>query len=563
MKRVLLIGSLSLYLTARAGDIPERGASTFDYLTEKSGLIFDGRPLDKRAHPYPRLLKALNEYAPLFAAVIPFGRSLQKMAAYPESLRFPRLVVATRDARQSINTPLRGRLFIGYVEPSKKLEIISYNPQLARYEFQIVDNFYPGGRAVARYASRQLCLRCHQGGVPIFAGGDWLETTSLNQPLRKMVAKAMGSDHYFGIPLERNLRSPDFDLISSAERFDDSVFAGAQLIAFQTAWQNLCAASLKDPQCPQKLLSWMLITNILPQLSLVPDGGLLASYEKVMGEGTVPLPSQRIPDHNPIVEGELSYSFPKDVDPSLPRTAFSLIMNSEKDAKGTRFAKFLTFIKEMGRAFFTKKDFELLGQYAQLDMEIQKVKWDDDKDIDQLFVRTNKIWCLPSPVTIQNIFNGKSQKEIDLKCLGKDFAKLYAALLKVKFEPGKPLIRSSVLNSLQKNLGVKFWDQLCCQGNVDPRFFKTISAEKYLTAEEIKDQRLKPFFKYCSECHLHQDLPPPFLAGARESSIVKQLKARKALIKFRIQNQQMPPQFARIHPDKEERSQLLEALGSL
>ena len=184
---------------AQAQDLPVKGASFFDSMQNKVGIVYDGKPLPLEPHPFETLLTQLNQHSSFFTSVVPFGRSLQKMAAYPQSLKYPRVLVATSELSKGLNTHFRGRLFIAYVEAAKKLEVISFNPSMGRYEFQIVDNFYPGGKAQARYMPRSLCLRCHQGGTPIFAGGEWLETTAFNMELQKLSAAAIGKTEYFGV----------------------------------------------------------------------------------------------------------------------------------------------------------------------------------------------------------------------------------------------------------------------------------------------------------------------------------------------------------------------------
>ena len=159
--------------------------SFFDYLTQKAGMPFDGSKLDVNRDPFESLLSKLKQHASFFTAVIPYGRSLQKMAGFPEPLKYPRVVLGSWQNKTELNHLLRGRLFIGYVEPSKKLEIISYNPSLGKFDFQIVENFFPGGKAKVKPAPRNICMKCHRDGMPLFAGGDWLETTGFNKTLFK------------------------------------------------------------------------------------------------------------------------------------------------------------------------------------------------------------------------------------------------------------------------------------------------------------------------------------------------------------------------------------------
>ncbi|MGI9301680.1 MAG: hypothetical protein ACR2RB_03090, partial [Gammaproteobacteria bacterium] len=76
---------------------------------------------------------------------------------------------------------LKGRLFLGYQEKSSVLEVISYNPEAGRFEFQEVQNYAPGLEPRVTYARRTLCLSCHQNAGPIFPMEPWRETDANRQ----------------------------------------------------------------------------------------------------------------------------------------------------------------------------------------------------------------------------------------------------------------------------------------------------------------------------------------------------------------------------------------------
>ena len=63
---------------------------------------------------------------------------------------------------------LRGRLFFGFVEDAREIEVISYNEAAGRFEFQLVRDYFEGGVPRITYAKRSLCTSCHQGEAPIF-----------------------------------------------------------------------------------------------------------------------------------------------------------------------------------------------------------------------------------------------------------------------------------------------------------------------------------------------------------------------------------------------------------
>ncbi|HET9241072.1 MAG TPA: hypothetical protein VFO10_27655 [Oligoflexus sp.] len=536
---------------AGAQDLPPQGASFFDSMQSTVGIIYDGKPLPLEPHPFEALLKKLNQHSTFFTSVVPFGRSLQKMAAYPQSLKYPRVLVATSEISKDMNTHFRGRLFIAYVEAARKLEVISYNPIMGRYEFQIVDNFHPGGKAQARYMPRNLCLRCHQGGTPIFAGGEWLETTAFNPELLKLAQAAIGSKDYLGIPLARDDASSKYELIPKPEHFEDMVRFGALLIGYQKAWQDLCSSNRNKVQCKKKLLKWMLVTNLADKLSLEPDRELLRAFVSVLGKGTINVPSEMLADHNPVVNGQLSYHMPPDMDPSLPREPMQIIMASQGDPLGLQFYKFHIFIKGMGQSFFTEKDFSQIRTILGGRIEKRSQKTDADKT------------CLPDAGALLQSLNSPKEAKPSMEgsCFPKEaWLKFMKAIDTMPLTANSPLSRETILEELDKRLGTQYANGLCCRTKLMPAVQKEAEKKTRLDPGSFKDQRLQSFVRFCSECHLYQDLPPPFLAGENEREVLENIRKKAELIQFRLENKQMPPQFARHSLTSQERQDLLRDL---
>ena len=71
---------------------------------------------------------------------------------------------------------LKDRLYLGYQEKANAIEIISYNGKAGRFEFQVVHDYAPGLTPTVSYASRPLCMGCHQNGGPIWSEPPWEET---------------------------------------------------------------------------------------------------------------------------------------------------------------------------------------------------------------------------------------------------------------------------------------------------------------------------------------------------------------------------------------------------
>jgi hypothetical protein len=123
-----------------------------------------------------------------------------------------------------------------------------------------------------------------------------------------------------------------------------------------------------------------------------------------------------------------------------------------------------------------------------------------------------------------------------------------------------PLSRESILRELDRKLGTQYAATLCCQANQTLAATRNTEKKIIMDPDSFKDQRLQSFVKFCSECHLYQDLPPPFLAGKNEEQVLNNIKNRADLIQFRLENKQMPPHFARHQLSVKERQDLLQDL---
>jgi mono/diheme cytochrome c family protein len=104
--------------------------------------------------------------------MLPFSRSLQR----PQDLAYdpllnPRLVFTPTKDRASLT---RARLFVGYVAAKDQLEVISYNDEAGRFEFQIVTGYSKAPQVF--YVNRGKCLTCHQAQAPIFSPPNWGNT---------------------------------------------------------------------------------------------------------------------------------------------------------------------------------------------------------------------------------------------------------------------------------------------------------------------------------------------------------------------------------------------------
>jgi len=222
---------------ARPGpDRPPLGRSLFDR------VFANGTGGYQVPFPFSRVLDTLERAigvpvgsrAGLATALIPIGRSLQRSAAAPDFFRFPRLVVAVdgEPAERPRAHFLKDRMFLGYHEKAEVIEVISYNEQAARFEYQVVDNYAPDTAPRVRYANRTLCVSCHQNQAPIFSRAAWDETNANRHTARRLLEQRA---RFYGVTV-RSGGAP-------AARLDNATDRANLLPALQLLWREGCGGA--------------------------------------------------------------------------------------------------------------------------------------------------------------------------------------------------------------------------------------------------------------------------------------------------------------------------------
>lgn len=246
----------------RAGNnLPPTGRSLFDFVFSKT---INGKVEYDIPFPYTRLIQKLEQYVrtdtildtSVKHVLVPLGRSLARNIARPDFFRYPRVVsVVDTEPAQTGNMAglmLKDRLYIGYGEAARILEIISYNEADGRFEFQIVTDYKPDGKPQVFYASREVCSACHQNGALIFSRQQWDETNS-NPRIAALLKEHQSS--FYGIPVDNGVDIP-FAIDAATDR--------ANLFAlYQLLWQQGCEAAgnnsaVKSPECRKDLLTYTL-----------------------------------------------------------------------------------------------------------------------------------------------------------------------------------------------------------------------------------------------------------------------------------------------------------------
>lgn len=219
---------------------PEGTRSLFDHLIAQN----DGLP-----YPFSEIINLLKsqhpEGKPPLSLLIPDGRSLLKGQADDH---LPRILIAPDF--QEANTPAglgmnpQGQLFVALVEGANEIEVLSYNENAGRFEFQLVQNYCEGCVPRIVYAPRAVCLTCHQGGGPIFSQRPWQETNG-QLSVAKRIQAARGNEPYLGVEIEQPLSTP--------ERYDELTDVGNFHVVSQRVWLDACG--LEGNECRRTLLS--------------------------------------------------------------------------------------------------------------------------------------------------------------------------------------------------------------------------------------------------------------------------------------------------------------------
>src|SRR5690606_25201029 len=124
---------------------------------------------------------------------------------------------------------LKDRLFLGFQDEAGVIEVISYNEQAGRFEFQVVEGYRAGETPRVRYARRAVCSACHHAGAPIFSRPGWDETNANPAVARALSVHATA---FHGVAVKRGVDVPN--------AIDDSVARANRIALAQTLWRRAC-----------------------------------------------------------------------------------------------------------------------------------------------------------------------------------------------------------------------------------------------------------------------------------------------------------------------------------
>jgi hypothetical protein len=446
-KASLQKATLSVSINEFQDSKPAIGRSFFDKIFSENGVY-------QIPYPFTKVLSRLSEYTGqkinnpdgtgLKVIIIPMGRSLQRNAALDDGklnsidqfFRYPRVVVGVDEETNHENSlllNLKNKLYLGFNEKAQVIEAISYNDDLGRYEYQVVNNYAEGKFFQVSYANRSLCLSCHQNQTPIFSRGPWSETNAnpvMAEKLQAVLDQAFGkascmssssgktqpycyqdrTPFYFGAPIhiESNV----------TRQLDTSTDLANLTHAYGKMWKEFCTSE----SCRLAHLQSALLYRLTGQEGIRPDEDVKAEVSKMektwqmrypWGLG---IPSPDILDRDPFKDVEsdpkisdlstvsqasrrqvlelLAFSkIPAAFEPLMPRAPIGVWKDTEIDGAGSN-----RLIRGLAQEF-TQSDIKLIDQWLKANR--------NDKDV---LVNLTSLCEIKKEKTILN-FNCKGDTE--------------------------------------------------------------------------------------------------------------------------------------------------------
>ena len=522
LHRVGLVWALLVALTGTATasttDLPPVGRSLFDQLTSRRT---DGPAVQRVPYPFEALLAELNARAGkdvlgrpgLAAVLIPVGRSLQRNASPGDYFRHPRIVVAmTGESPPGSGTALlRDRLFLGFQDESDIIEVISYNEQAGRFEFQIVTDYRAGATPKVFYARRAVCTTCHQGGAPIFSRPSWDETNA-----NPAIAQALSAHakRFHGVSVARGVDVPN--------AIDDSVARANRIAVTQAIWRQGCAA-LGNPraavECRSEALFAALRVRLAASAAPIVRGlesepqldQLVRGWKTLWPQG-VPEPDPNIPNRDPFFGkaqqlGRTTATLPyaaDEVPPALdPMTMRRPLALWRADAAGKEH-----FVRALG---------EMLSR----------------ADIEPIARALAK-----SAAPTQPGSTARPPRK-DVRATTEETLQRALAAMRDETLGGRSNVlndgafdRVRVMKALYGHLGLSS-ERVCCDSDtptLPPPRVEAVTSQR----PDAVPAALQPFFEHCAVCHgSPADSPPGFLAGST-AEVETSLRRCAPRIRYRL-----------------------------
>lgn len=477
------------YAEEQGPDIPTVGSSMFDKIFSKTNN--KGISVYSLPSPIGELMKKMvsGEGINVVHSMLPFSRSLQRPSSTSyHPLLNPRLVFSSKQSDSSIE---RAKIFIGFVKATNQLEVISYNDEAGRFEYQLVKDY--GTKPKVFYVNRGKCLSCHQGQAPIFSVPGWSDTNT--GVLGSLMAAKLGMKHN-RTSREREIMAKklfgDIPSLDAVGNFDALVRESNEISLDERIWNVGCN---KSNECRLGLL--------LSALSGHSESA--KKYLKIAGKVIM---SSVLPKQN-------LYSS------MLPPTdlgAIKVIKKYASSGPGTPYQN--TANNDDALLEIISNIYKLTGSQNPANRRLKR--FSNDK-----LVKKNLAGFT---------FNDRRILEEEVQ----DIEKVLLSLFKEKsviFEQksiNKLLIMSTILNKENSNKAHIYQNVLNK---------KTPKKELFngLTIPVFKKPVLNVFARYCHQCHASGlPFPPQFLLGS-EDEVESKIKTLSTKIHFKLTNNLMPP----------------------
>lgn len=224
-------------------DIPSVGSSMFDKIFAHQKA--DGEVVHKLPFPLKDLMANLSiskdsKKLTVLHTMMPFSRSLQRPSGTNyDPLLNPRLVFTVKESEHSLE---RSKIFIGFVKKTDQLEVISYNDEAGRYEYQLVKNYSKNPEVF--YVNRGKCLSCHQGQAPIFSVPGWQDTNTgiVGKLIAAKVGIEEGNSQLGRVKMAQALFG-DIKSQDAVGNFDSLVRQGNDIALNERVWVVGCGES--------------------------------------------------------------------------------------------------------------------------------------------------------------------------------------------------------------------------------------------------------------------------------------------------------------------------------
>ncbi len=415
------------------------------------------------------------------AVLIPLGRSLQRTAAAPQFFKYPRVVIGfTGDSNHvsKHNIPLlKDRLYLAYQEKANLIEVISYNEQAGRFEFQLVKNYAAGQTPQIFYANRAVCVSCHQNQAPIFSRQVWDETNA-----NPSIVQRLADEHrdFYSLPIKIGVDVPN--------AIDDATDRANVLAAYQTLWRDGCGPMIDmGRRCRAQALLAALQYRLTSERGFQQDSVQFAkefivpfelNWRALWPEG-IKIPNNDLPNRDPLQSEDsekLAY---------VPARFEALLPRGHKEIWQLDTDRY-RLIKGIGE-FFSNAEIEAIANKLSINVPSSN---------DQL---TNATW-----------------NSHGFQTLREAVAQLAAVPVKQNIFDAPTIQHAILQDALFRRLGI-------VEANASPTGDHTIppaSVDEH-PAETVArlpgEPALMTFHAYCGRCHATGErFPPNFLQGSKD-----------------------------------------------